>query len=114
MYGLREFENQKFAIPFEDAPGLGRYNCYGFKIPYKRYNRTLGDFSVDSLLSTIAPSSSNFSVNSTLLYAGVAVLGVAVLLHYTRKTGKKYRSYRRRQAQRAERKKALKAELAKL
>jgi hypothetical protein len=101
-----------------NAPTLGRYNCQGFPIPFRGHGfpgqRSLGDFSVSDLLGDVSAPTNTFSVNTTLVYVALGLVGVAALLHYTGKGRRKYKAYSRRKSARAARKKALQEELAKL
>ncbi len=66
------------------SQGLGKYNCYGFQIPYKRYNRTLGN--ATALPVTSDPFTSGLStfgvglLQSPWLYVGLGLLGFSLYL----------------------------------
>ena len=66
--------------------------------PGAKNYRGLGD--VNSVLASIVPDSSTFAISPTLLYAGLGLLGVALLMNLGGKASRRISSGRRKRAAR--------------
>jgi len=81
----------------------------------KNYRPALGGYSrlgdVNSILATLTPDTSSFSLDPTMLYVGLGLLGLAAVLFYGRRGVRGYKSLKGKRRKRKARIGAARAQL---